>query len=527
VKRIFSGREEEAGLAGVMLAVLLLHAVLLVPTYPENILPRAFLFLPLELPVLILLFAAPLGRALRGVLIAALTIFMALKLANFIAFLVFARPFNPVVDPSLIPIAIETLAMTSRLLVVLAVCGVVVLVAAIAALFIFIARRLSAPPARPAMLVFGAALLLVTLGLRFTPWRDIAVFDSTTFVETQVGNVGRSLAAREQFARDVAADPFRDIPGDRLLTRLKGNDVLLIFVEAYGRTALDDPQGSPAQQLAQSEAALRAAGYAMRSAWLVSPTFGGASWLAHGTFVAGLWIEDHQRYNTLFVSEHKTLINDFGRAGWRTVAVMPLFTRPWPEGQFFGYDEIYTANNLGYAGPRFGYITMPDQYVLSAFHQREMTAAERKPVMLEMALNSSHLPWTPRPHFLPWEKVGDGSVFATAREGEDVDVDWLAPQKMRDQYEKAVSYAIKTVFSYAETQVKDPALVIILGDHQPIPFVAGTSAGYDVPIHILSRDPALLASFEGWADGLMPEAQSPVWKMDAMRGHILKAFSEP
>ena len=97
---------------------------------------------------------------------------------------------------------------------------------------------------------------------------------------------------------------------------------------------------------------------------------------------------------------------------------------------------------------------------------------------------------------------------------------------MRDQYEKAVSYAIKTVFSYAETQVTDPALIIILGDHQPIPLVAGTSASHEVPIHILSRDPALLASFEGWTEGLTPHAQSPVWKMDAMRGHILKAFSE-
>jgi len=294
-------------------------------------------------------------------------------------------------------------------------------------------------------------------------------------------------------------------------------------VEAYGRTAFT--ADGPLAQLHESEVALRTAGYNMRSAWLVSPTFGGASWLAHGTFVTGLWIEDHQRYNTLFVSEHKTLIHDFSRAGWRTAAVMPLFTRPWPEGSFFGFDSIYTANNLGYAGPPFGYITMPDQYVLSAFHAREMIAPDRKPVMAEMALNSSHLPWTPRPHFLPWEEVGDGKIFATARDGEDVDMDWLNPQKMRSQYELAIAYAIKTVFSYAETQVKTPALVIIVGDHQPVSLVAGTSASHEVPIHILARDPALLESFTGWTDGLIPTAQSPSWKMDAMRGHILTAFS--
>ncbi len=523
MRRIFSGKEDGPGVIATLIAILVLHLVLLLPTYPENIVPSAFRYLSIELPVLILLFAAPLGRLLRVVLVLALTVFMVIKLANVATFLGFNRSFNPVVDPSLIAIAVETLAMTSTWLVVAAVAGWLALIGGVAALFFWTARAVAAH--RPSMLIFGGVLLGVTLGLRFTPYRDLSVFDAATFARDQVVNIGRSIEAAEQFERDVAADPFRDIPGERLLMRLKGNDVLLIFVEAYGRTAFESD--AAVKQLAESEAALRAAGYSMRSTWLVSPTFGGASWLAHGTFVAGLWIEDHQRYNTLFVSEHKTLIHDFGRAGWRTAAVMPLFTRPWPEGKFFGFDAIYTANDLGYPGPPFGYITMPDQYVLSAFQRRELTAADRKPVMVEMALNSSHLPWTPRPHFLPWDKVGDGAVFATARDGEDVDIDWLAPQKMRGQYDLAITYAIKTVFSFAETQVKEPALIIVVGDHQPVSLVAGTSASHEVPIHILARDPALLESFTGWADGLAPTAQSPVWKMDAMRGHILKAFSEP
>lgn len=529
MRRIFSGREDRTGLLALLIAALILHAVLLIPTYPENIVPGAFLYLPIELPILMLLLAAPLGRIgriVRVILIVALTAFMVLKLANFIAFLGFARPFNPVVDPSLVPIAIETLAKTSLWLVVAAVAGVLLLIGAIAGLFAWSIRVMAAPARRMAVIALALVLAGGAVFLRVTPdMAGYAVFDAARFVRTQAVNVNQSLAAAAQFKRDVAADPFRDIPGERLLTRLQGHDVLLIFVEAYGRTALDDPGGTPVQQLAKSEPELRAAGYAMRSAWLTSPTFGGASWLAHGTFVAGLWIEDHQRYNTLFVSEHKTLIHDFTRAGWRTVAVMPLFTRPWPEGKFFGYDEVYAAGNLGYAGPPFGYITMPDQYVLSAFQKRELSAPDRKPVMAEMALNSSHLPWTPRPHFLPWAEVGDGAVFATAREGEEVDVDWLAPEKMRDQYMKAVTYALETVFSFTATQVKDPALVIILGDHQPVSLVAGASASHEVPIHILSRNPDLLGSFEGWADGLMPAAQSPVWKMDTMRGHILNAFS--
>ncbi|MGE3332458.1 MAG: sulfatase-like hydrolase/transferase [Rhodospirillaceae bacterium] len=522
MRRIFSEKQNAPGFVATLLALLLLHVVLLLPNYPDNIVPAAFAYLPLELPILILLFALPLGGfgfILRAVIALALTLFTAVKVANIATFLGFNRAFNPVVDPSLIPIAIDTLSMTSKGLVAAAVTGTVVLIAALIMLFFWASRVF----ARPSMLVLGGILLTTAIGFKFSPWRDYSVADASRFSRDQIANVGLSLAAAEQFKRDVAADPFRDIPGERLLTRLKGNDVLLIFVEAYGRTAFDAE--APVRQLHDSEAALRAAGYAMRSSWLVSPTFGGASWLAHSTFVTGLPIEDHQRYNTLFVSGYKTLIHDFARAGWRTSAVMPLFTRPWPEGSFFGFDAVYTANNLGYAGPPFGYITMPDQYVLSAFQKRELDVPGRKPVMTEMALNSSHLPWTPRPHFLPWEAVGDGSAFATEREGEDVDIDWLAPQKMRNQYELAITYAIKTVFSFAETQVKEPALIIILGDHQPVSLVSGTGASHDVPVHILARDPTLLDSFTGWKDGLVPDAQSPVWKMDAMRGHILKAFS--
>jgi len=531
MRRIFSGRTPRSGpsLIAALIALLILHAVLLLPAHPEGIVVRAFFFLPIELPILILLLAAPLPRVgwlLRALIILGLAVFATLKLANVIAFLVFARPFNPVVDAALIPIAVETLAKASVWLVVATVAGLLPLLGAITASFMFAAGVIAAPRNRTAMALVGAVLLTCAVGFHFAPpLRDKAVFDASLFVKDQTQNVVRSLAAVEEFKRDVAADPFRSIPGERLLTRLKGHDVLLIFIEAYGHAALEDPVGLPMTQLAQSQEELRAAGYAMRSAWLTSPTFGGASWLAHGTFVSGLWIDDHQRYNTLFVSDHKTLIHDFTRAGWRTVAVMPLFTRPWPEGRFFGYDHVYAAGNLGYAGPPFGYITMPDQYVLSAFQRLELTAAGRKPVMAEMALNSSHLPWTPRPLFLPWDQVGDGAVFAGAREGSEFDVDWLDADKMREHYMKAAAYALKTVFSFTATLVTDPALVIILGDHQPISVVAGAGAGRDVPIHVLSRDPALLEAFSDWTEGLVPGAQSPVWKMDAMRAHILKSFS--
>ena len=34
----------------------------------------------------------------------------------------------------------------------------------------------------------------------------------------------------------AAHDPLRDTPGDQLLTGLRGKDVLVVFVESYGRS---------------------------------------------------------------------------------------------------------------------------------------------------------------------------------------------------------------------------------------------------------------------------------------------------
>jgi hypothetical protein len=106
----------------------------------------------------------------------------------------------------------------------------VVLIFIVAALFFGVARAI--PTRRKAMLVIGGLLLAAALGARFTPYSAYAVHEATTFTKDQLVNLERTLAAAEQFKRDVATDPFRAIPGERLLTRLKGNDVLLIFVRS-------------------------------------------------------------------------------------------------------------------------------------------------------------------------------------------------------------------------------------------------------------------------------------------------------
>src|SRR4029079_12415375 len=111
----------------------------------------------------------------------------------------------------------------------------------------------------------------------------------------------------------IKQDQFRDTPGDRLLKGLRGKDVLLVFVESYGRVAVQDSSfsGRIDAVLDQGTAQLRADGYSSRSAFLTSPTFGGLSWLAHSTLQSGIKVDGQRRYDQLVKADRLTLTRAF------------------------------------------------------------------------------------------------------------------------------------------------------------------------------------------------------------------------
>src|SRR5699024_3920133 len=128
---------------------------------------------------------------------------------------------------------------------------------------------------------------------------------------------------------------------------------------------------------------------------------------------SGLWVDSQQRYDQLLDADRVTLTSSFARAGWRTVSVDPANRRDWPEGRaFYGYDQLYDARSLGYAGPAFGYGPVPDQFTLAALDRLELARPGRGPVMAEVNLVSSHVPWAPLPRLVDWSALGDGALFA-------------------------------------------------------------------------------------------------------------------
>jgi hypothetical protein len=346
-----------------------------------------------------------------------------------------------------------------------------------------------------------------------------------------VASTGAAAFTRQEIdAALTADDAFATASGGELLTGLRGKDVLIVFVESYGRVAIEDPAISPEVNgvLTRGTDSLRAAGFSSRSAFLTSPTFAGISWLAHGTLQSGLWIDSQQRYNHLLQSDRLTLSAAFKRAGWRTVAAAPANTEDWPEGaSFYDYDTIYDQRNVGYSGPSFSYASMPDQYTLAAFQRNELAQPHRSPVMAEIDLVSSHGPWAPLPRMVDWSAVGDGSIFADMpAQGQSPDELLGDPDKTKAAYGQSIQYSMSTLISFVETFADDNLVVVAVGDHQPAAVVSGPGASRDVPITIIAHDPDVMrrvASW-GWQPGMLPNSDAPVWPMDAFRDRFLTAY---
>jgi len=524
-----------------VLAGLLVFVALVLPDEIDHVTPAGFLAIPLEaLLGVVVLLALP-ARA-RGVVAlvagAVLGLLAVLKLLDLGFGFALDRPFDPLADWSLIRSGQEFLSESfGRAGAIAAAIGVGLLALALPVFTALAVRRLARVagrrpvPARRAVLAAGTVwVVLAAFGVHAVPGVPVAAWNTSAIAYDHATQLRADLADQAAFARQSAVDAYRDTPGDQLLTGLRGKDVLVAFVESYGRIALEDPRIAPQVDaaLAEGDRGLAAAGYSARSAYLTSPTAGGASWLAHATFQSGLWVDSQRRYQAFTGSDRFTLASAFGRAGWRTVGVLPANRRDWPEGQVYGYDRVYDARHLGYQGPYFSFGTIPDQFSLEAFQRAERAAPGHPPVMAEFDMVSSHAPWEPVPPVVDWATLGDGSGYdGSAGAGDspstvyDREID-----RVRDDFARSIAYSIRTLVSYVETYGDDNLVLVMLGDHQPAPIISGTGAVAEVPVTIVARDPAVLDRISGWGwqDGLRPDPTAPVWPMDGFRDRFLSTF---
>ena len=202
--------------------------------------------------------------------------------------------------------------------------------------------------------------------------------------------------------------------------------------------------------------------------------------------------------------------------------------RPWPQGKaFYNWDKIYDRYQVGYHGPTFVYAAMPDQFTYLTLQRLELGKKHRRPLFAEVDTLSSHEPWERIPEEIGWNQIGDGSIYKHLPENTNLDAPfWTTPKRVQAAYGRSIVYALTALTSFVQHYAKKNLVMIVLGDHQPLPVVSGFNANHDVPISIIAHDPSVLKRISswGWGAGLRPSPNAPVWPMSAFRNHFFTAF---
>lgn len=392
-----------------------------------------------------------------------------------------------------------------------------------------LAGCLAWPRARPVLLA-AVALLSASFAAYVPDVRDTRWFFTLPLTPTLLQQ--SRLIARVMMPQEAEAVLGASPAFDTGLGGLEGPagraDVLLVFAESYGAISFDQPDLAAA--LAGSRAAFAGAasdtGRGVVSARVRAPTFGGASWLSHASLLSGLAVTGPDLHALLLTTRRPTLVGHFARHGYRTIAWMPGLKRAWPEGRFYGFDRVADDAGIGYRGPDFGYWRIPDQAAMAALHHQELTpAAGRAPRFVVFPTTSTHAPFHPlAPVVDDWARLLGPEAYtaaqATAALAEPVSLQQPGPHHL-----EALRYQFDWLGRYLRERAQDPLVLVLVGDHQPPALVTGPGASWDVPVHIVSRDAALLQRLldQGFVRGLEPPTH-PLGPMHALTGVLLQAF---
>jgi hypothetical protein len=298
-------------------------------------------------------------------------------------------------------------------------------------------------------------------------------------------------------------------PLDVSLSRVEGADVFLFFLESYGAVTYENAAFNARLQQSRAllDTAIHDTGRGVVSGFVESPTFGGSSWFAHITFLSGLKVADPDTNALLMTEQRQTVVTSFANHGYRTLAVMPGLWYPWPEGTFYGFQDLYNGPRLNYKGPPFGWWDMPDEFTLAKLDEQEVAKADRRPLFVFYPTVSTHTPFSPVPPYQPdWPRMLTPTPFSQAELDRAYvgDPDYM---NLGPGYVDAVAYTYQTFAGYVRQRAGRDYVMILLGDHQPPAIVSGEHASWDVPMHVITNRPGVLESLlsHGFVSGLTPQ----------------------
>lgn len=362
-------------------------------------------------------------------------------------------------------------------------------------------------------------------------WHGVADAITPTYARQAVLLGNALLPGRAQrvlpppSALDAAlAQPPQAAPG-----ALRGRDFTLIFLESYGAMAFEHPRVALPLAAARARLAedIAASGRVVASAYVRAATFAGASELSHLSLLSGIDLTDPLRHDLLLTTRRPTLTTLFRHAGYQSVGLYPALSWDWAERRFYGFDLFLDARDQDYRGPPLGHWKIPDQFSLARFEQMHPRSAAAPPRFLFFPTITSHLPFGPVPPYQPdWQRLLTADPYGEeeARRLLASFVDWI---DMLPNYVGMFDYTYRWLGGWLRRPEPRESVILLVGDHQPAASVSGEGAGWEVPVHVVTRDPALLARFveSGFAPGLEPRRPA-LGGMHDLTAHLLAAFAE-
>jgi phosphatidylglycerophosphate synthase len=483
-----------------------------------NIWPTPFVSwdgeMSLELAVVLLVMAVvvrrpqPLSRAVVRGFTALWMLLLVGRYADVTAPALYGREINLYWDLRYVPDVAAMLAKAAPAWVVaLAVVGAATMLllvwVAVGRILRFLGSAFNRPGERRT-LVFASALLVAA----FVAQRAAAIsFEPAGFATPVVQTYLRQVSLVIEAAGGSRTLP----PGPAMesdLALVSGADVCLVFVESYGAVTFERPELADRLEPARArfEQVARATSRDVVSAFVESPTFGGSSWLAHISLLTGIEVRDQGLNARLMTQKRATMVQTFARRGYRTVAVMPGLWYPWPEGEFYGFDEIYTGERLDYRGPPFGWWTIPDQFTLARLKALEISATPRRPVFIFFPTVSTHTPFAPTPPYqADWRRALTPNPYdpEELEQAYAQEPDWM---DLSPAYASAVAYEFTALAGFLQQIASRDLVLIVVGDHQPPALVSGEGASWNVPVHIVAGRPVVLDRLiaRGFERGMKP-----------------------
>jgi hypothetical protein len=248
--------------------------------------------------------------------------------------------------------------------------------------------------------------------------------------------------------------------------------------------------------------------------------------MAHGTLLSGVKLAAQDAYEVMLVSKIRTLAHRFAEAGWRSLVVAPRIDQPWPEAQLLGFQSTRLQPDLGYAGLRYAWQSLPDQWVLKRFGDIELAGT---PVFAELILASSHTPFERVPPLIDdMDRIDDEGAIYRDLPVREFPVRGAQVFEQDEAYKVAISYVLGSIGRFAQRVADKDVLFIVLGDHQPPLTTARRTGDFGVPIHVFSRDAAAIERFvkQGYVPGIAVPLDGGT-PMENFLGAFLTEFSRP